>query len=186
MLEELDAIETQMKEQQRITRQLLMVAHVNPKDDPFYNRFNMKVTLPLTYSGKLDYLADLRARAEKLAQYSRDYIEDNKDRQEAAICVFTILTIIFPPISTVSSIFGMKTFDVPNMGQSQWMLWATVVPVTIVVAITSLFGRERYPGEREAVVVNQSHRASVDRTDRRRIYYEDHEDYLEVRRSLDW
>lgn len=50
MLEELDAIETQMKEQQRITRQLLMVAHVNPKDDLFYNRFNMKVTLPLTYS----------------------------------------------------------------------------------------------------------------------------------------
>lgn len=60
-------------------------------------------------------------------------IEANKDRQEAAILVFTAVTIIFLPLSFVSSIFGMNTYDIRNMGTRQWLFWATAVPVTVLV-----------------------------------------------------
>jgi nucleoside recognition membrane protein YjiH len=66
-------------------------------------------------------------------------IRDNKDRQEAAIYAFTIVTIIFLPISTVASVFGMNTNDVRNMGQSQWLFWAAALPLTTLVIAVSLF-----------------------------------------------
>jgi hypothetical protein len=66
-------------------------------------------------------------------------IRDNKDRQEAAIYAFTIVTIIFLPISTVASVFGMNTNDVRNMGQSQWLFWAVALPLTTLVIVVSLF-----------------------------------------------
>jgi hypothetical protein len=65
-------------------------------------------------------------------------IRDNKDRQEAAIYAFTIVTIIFLPISTVASVFGMNTYDIRNMGQSQWLFWATALPLTTIVIVVSL------------------------------------------------
>ena len=60
-------------------------------------------------------------------------IEANKDRQEAAILVFTAVTIIFLPLSFVSSVFGMNTYDIRNMNTRQWLFWATAVPVTVLV-----------------------------------------------------
>jgi Mg2+ and Co2+ transporter CorA len=45
----------------------------------------------------------------------------HKDKQEAAIYVFTTITIIFLPISTVAGIFGMNTQDMRNLESSQWL-----------------------------------------------------------------
>jgi hypothetical protein len=73
-------------------------------------------------------------------------IRDNKDRQEAAIYAFTIVTIIFLPISTVASVFGMNTNDVRNMGQSQWLFWAVALPLTTIVIVVSLFAAGIIPG----------------------------------------
>jgi hypothetical protein len=72
-------------------------------------------------------------------------IRDNKDRQEAAIYAFTIVTIIFLPISTVASVFGMNTNDVRNMGQSQWLFWAVALPLTTIVIVVSLFAAKIIP-----------------------------------------
>ena len=60
-------------------------------------------------------------------------IDSNKDRQEAAIYAFTIVTIIFLPLSTVASILGMNTFDVRNMTVNQWVFWATALPLMVVI-----------------------------------------------------
>ena len=60
-------------------------------------------------------------------------IEANKDRQEAAILLFTVVTIIFLPLSFMSSLFGMNTSDIRNMGKNQWIFWATAIPVTFLV-----------------------------------------------------
>ncbi|EHL00838.1 hypothetical protein M7I_3229 [Glarea lozoyensis 74030] len=65
-------------------------------------------------------------------------IRDNKDRQEAAIYAFTIVTIIFLPISTVASVFGMNTNDIRNMAQNQWLFWAAALPLTTIVIVVSL------------------------------------------------
>jgi NhaP-type Na+/H+ or K+/H+ antiporter len=49
------------------------------------------------------------------------------------------VTIIFLPISTVASVMGMNTADVRNMDKTQWVFWATALPLTVVVIVVSLF-----------------------------------------------
>ncbi|PCD22539.1 hypothetical protein FGRA07_03909 [Fusarium graminearum] len=66
-------------------------------------------------------------------------MEFTRDRQERAIYAFTLVTIIFLPISAVSSIFGMNTTDVRDMPYSQWLYWAVAIPVTIVVILIGLW-----------------------------------------------
>ena len=63
----------------------------------------------------------------------------NKDKQDAAIYTFTVVTIIFLPISTVASVLGMNTYDVRNMNETQWLFWAIALPLTAVVITVSLF-----------------------------------------------
>ncbi|CZR54996.1 uncharacterized protein PAC_04881 [Phialocephala subalpina] len=60
-------------------------------------------------------------------------IDYNKDRQEAAVYAFTIVTIIFLPLSTVASILGMNVNDVRNMELTQWVFWVTAIPLTFII-----------------------------------------------------
>lgn len=60
-------------------------------------------------------------------------IDTNKDRQEAAIYAFTIVTIVFLPLSTVAGILGMNTSDIRDMDFRQWIFWVSAVPLTVVV-----------------------------------------------------
>lgn len=60
-------------------------------------------------------------------------------RQENAVYAFTMVTIIFLPLGTVSSIFGMNTADIANMETGQWIYWATAIPTTLIVIIAGLW-----------------------------------------------
>ncbi|KAI9171608.1 hypothetical protein HJFPF1_01094 [Paramyrothecium foliicola] len=62
-----------------------------------------------------------------------------KDRQENAIFAFTIVTIIFLPLSSIASIFGMNTTDVRDMPFSQWLYWAVAIPVTMAIIVAGLW-----------------------------------------------
>ncbi|KAH6842412.1 hypothetical protein B0I37DRAFT_392979 [Chaetomium sp. MPI-CAGE-AT-0009] len=73
-----------------------------------------------------------------LADTNRNKIDYTKDRQERAIYAFTIVTVIFLPLSAVASIFGMNSSDVRDMELGQWAYWATAVPVTAVVVFLGL------------------------------------------------
>ena len=65
-------------------------------------------------------------------------IESNKDRQEAAIYAFTIVTVIFLPLSFVSSLLGMNTSDIRDMKQGQWLYWGAALPLTGLIIILCL------------------------------------------------
>jgi hypothetical protein len=80
--------------------------------------------------------SDFSEDLERAIAYKMDF---TRDRQERAIYAFTIVTIIFLPISAVSSIFGMNTTDVRDMPYSQWLYWAVAIPVTIVVILIGLW-----------------------------------------------
>ncbi|KAK4641757.1 LOW QUALITY PROTEIN: hypothetical protein QC761_503640 [Podospora bellae-mahoneyi] len=62
----------------------------------------------------------------------------DKIRQDKAIYAFTIVTVIFLPLSAISSIFGMNTADIRDMEDSQWIYWATAIPVTLAVILFGL------------------------------------------------
>lgn len=67
-----------------------------------------------------------------------DEIETNRNRQDSAIYVFTVVTVIFLPLSTVAGILGMNTNDVRNMEVDQWVFWAVAAPLTFVVVLVCL------------------------------------------------
>ncbi|KAL8813811.1 MAG: hypothetical protein Q9223_006928 [Gallowayella weberi] len=91
-------------------------------------------------------LEDRISNFNSLEQHARDLtsfnllrIESSKDRQEAAIVVFTVVTIIFLPLSFVTSFFGMNTTDIRDTNYPQWIFWATALPLTIAVVAIALF-----------------------------------------------
>lgn len=65
--------------------------------------------------------------------------EDSKDRQELAIYAFTIVTVIFLPLSFVAGVFGMNTSDIRDMEFGQWAYWASAIPVTVLVILIGLW-----------------------------------------------
>ncbi|OWP01047.1 hypothetical protein B2J93_6521 [Marssonina coronariae] len=81
---------------------------------------------------------EMREIASELGDWNIQKIDSNKDRQEAAIYAFTIVTIIFLPLSTVAGIMGMNTRDVRDMPFSQWVYWATALPLTALVIAVCL------------------------------------------------
>jgi Mg2+ and Co2+ transporter CorA len=85
-------------------------------------------------------------------------ITDTKDRQERAIYAFTIVTVVFLPLSSIASIFGMNSSDVRDMDIGQWAYWATALPVTVGVIFLGLWftgeldnARRRFVGGFERV-----------------------------------
>ena len=60
-------------------------------------------------------------------------IDVNKDRHEAALFSFTIVTVIFLPLSTVATILGMNTSDVRSMDEAQWLFWSAALPLMLVI-----------------------------------------------------
>ena len=81
---------------------------------------------------------DLREQVQKTVKVLRHNIEVAEESDSKAIRVFTIVTIVFLPLSFVASVFGMNTTDIRNMGSSQGLFWAIAIPVTAIIGGVSL------------------------------------------------
>ncbi|KAJ5032997.1 uncharacterized protein L3040_009582 [Drepanopeziza brunnea f. sp. 'multigermtubi'] len=81
---------------------------------------------------------EMREIASELGDWNIQKIDSNKDRQEAAIYAFTIVTIIFLPLGTIAGIMGMNTADIRAMPFRQWVYWATALPLTVTVIVLCL------------------------------------------------
>lgn len=55
------------------------------------------------------------------------------DSQNKSIMVFTVITVIFLPLSFFTSYFGMNTVDVRTMNGGQGFFWSIAGPISIVV-----------------------------------------------------
>jgi hypothetical protein len=88
---------------------------------------------------RIDGFLALQRSVDGLDVWQLSQIETNKDKQEAAITVFTLVTIIFLPLSFVSSVFGMNTSDVRDMDNTQWVFWVVAVPITTAIVLISLW-----------------------------------------------
>ena len=77
------------------------------------------------------------AYSRNFPQY-RNKLATTTYRQDRALYAFTIVTIIFLPLSFVATVFGMNTSDVRDMEMGQWAYWSTAVPITAVVVFLGL------------------------------------------------
>ena len=69
---------------------------------------------------------------------TRHGIEILEETNSKALLVFTTVTLIFLPLSFVSSVFGMNTRDIRDLDRGQWVFWASAIPLTLLVIIVSI------------------------------------------------
>ncbi|KAJ5630873.1 Mg2+ transporter protein CorA-like/Zinc transport protein ZntB [Penicillium longicatenatum] len=72
-------------------------------------------------------------RLESIATQTRNGVEVRQEDQSKAIMIFTIMTVVFMPLSFVTGYFGMNTNDIRNMESSQTLFWTVSIPFTVVI-----------------------------------------------------
>ncbi|EMD87717.1 hypothetical protein COCHEDRAFT_1182566 [Bipolaris maydis C5] len=82
---------------------------------------------------------DLIRRCSPLANRTKQSLEINDEDHGKAIMAFTVVTVIFLPLSFATSYFGMNTADIRDMNQKQGLFWIVAIPLTIVTVGACLF-----------------------------------------------
>jgi hypothetical protein len=80
----------------------------------------------------------LQDQIAKTAQVLRHNIEVAEEGHSKALLAFTLVTIIFLPLSFVASLFGMNTADMRNLQNTQSLFWAVALPLTAIIGGLSL------------------------------------------------
>nr|POE56258.1 hypothetical protein CFP56_50802 [Quercus suber] len=84
-------------------------------------------------------LQDLRDNTDRLVTRTIQLVNIRLEDHGRAIIVFTVVTIIFLPLSFVSSFFGINTVDIRNLQTSQWLFWVVAILTTLAVVGISMF-----------------------------------------------
>jgi hypothetical protein len=84
-------------------------------------------------------LTELHSNASNLLNRTIQLVNIRLEDHGKAILVFTIVTIIFLPLSFVSSFFGMNTIDIREMTQGQGVFWIVSCCLTTGVVGFAVF-----------------------------------------------
>jgi hypothetical protein len=84
-------------------------------------------------------LIELRDSCNNLINRTIQLVNIRLEDHGKAIMVFTIVTIVFLPLSFVASYFGMNTSDIRNMQATQRLFWTVAGGLTAGVAGLSIF-----------------------------------------------
>ena len=101
-----------------------------------------------------DNYDDLQDTADRLAQQTTQRLEIQQEDHGKAILVFTIVTIVFLPLSFVTGLLGMNTADIRAQSNGQWLFWAIALPLTAAVLVLSVligYWGDRFRGALEAL-----------------------------------
>ncbi|KAJ5504765.1 hypothetical protein N7463_007639 [Penicillium fimorum] len=82
-------------------------------------------------NAELGAISLLNIKLDSLANQTRSGVDVRQEDQGKAILVFTIVTVVFMPLSFVTSYLGMNTNDIRNMTSSQTLFWAISAPLTV-------------------------------------------------------
>ncbi|KAL9059162.1 MAG: hypothetical protein Q9162_001380 [Coniocarpon cinnabarinum] len=88
---------------------------------------------------ELQDLIELRTNTNELVNRTVQLVNIRLEDHGQAILVFTIVTVIFLPLSFLSSFFGMNVSDIRDMQSSQWLFWTCAASLTIAVVGISTF-----------------------------------------------
>lgn len=104
--------------------------------------------IELRREGRDEYVENLfsqfRKELERATKALRHNIEITEEGNSKAILIFTLVTIIFLPLSFVASVFGMNTSDIRDMNSDQTLFWAIALPVTGTIGTISLIAAYRH------------------------------------------
>ncbi|ORY15245.1 hypothetical protein BCR34DRAFT_558931 [Clohesyomyces aquaticus] len=80
---------------------------------------------------KEDY-TEMIERCGPLSESTKQSAEINEEDHGKAILIFTIVTVIFVPLSFITSYLGMNTSDIRDMTNKQSLFWEIAIPLTTV------------------------------------------------------
>lgn len=100
---------------------------------------------------RLEALEQLLRRVTRLIEDTKTSVEINDDDHGKAILVFTIVTLVFLPLSFVASFLGMNTADIRNQTANQVLYWIIALPVTAGVVIIALVIGYKYEAMRDYI-----------------------------------
>ena len=109
-------------------------------------------------------LGDIDSRLEDVSKHVARMLEIQQEDNGNSIFVFTIVTIIFLPLSWATSYLGMNTADVRSLNQGQWLYWVIALPVTIVVIAVAIVVVLKGEMLRELVVKNRVAKETAPKT----------------------
>ncbi|KAJ5480061.1 hypothetical protein N7530_005570 [Penicillium desertorum] len=72
-------------------------------------------------------------KLDSLATQTSKGVDVRQEDQAKAILVFTIVTVVFMPLSFFTSYLGMNTSDIRDMESSQSLFWTISIPLTVVI-----------------------------------------------------
>ncbi|RMZ71165.1 Mg2+ transporter [Pyrenophora seminiperda CCB06] len=75
---------------------------------------------------------DLISHCRPLSNRTKQILEISEEDHGKAIMIFTVVTVIFLPLSFATSYFGMNTADIRDMNQTQSLFWSVAIPLTIL------------------------------------------------------
>jgi Mg2+ and Co2+ transporter CorA len=78
---------------------------------------------------------ELRDRAVRLTRENVQLVETRQDENSNSIFIFTIVTIVFLPLTFVSGFFGMNLSGIAGTTSGTVHFWEVAVPLTIAIAI---------------------------------------------------
>jgi hypothetical protein len=85
-----------------------------------------------------------RKYLEQLGRDLRDTLQTGKQSLEIleedhgkAIRLFTVVTIIFLPLTFVATVLGMNTSDIRNLQKTQTLYWEIALPLTAIVILVA-------------------------------------------------
>ncbi|RMJ22922.1 CorA-like Mg2+ transporter protein [Aspergillus sp. HF37] len=129
--EELDSIISVTETQQRVIRAFKMQS---PQRQPTQNAWYWELDPVFRMlEDNVGVYKDLKVQIDKLKRQVTLQVELKQDNNSKAILVFTIVTVIFLPLSFMTSYFGMNARDIRDMATGQWIFWAISVPLTTSV-----------------------------------------------------
>ncbi|RJE21232.1 CorA-like Mg2+ transporter protein [Aspergillus sclerotialis] len=130
--EELDSIINVTENQQRIIKDFMSQSpHCLPTQNAWVRELDAAHRM---LEDKVWVYRDLKVLIDKLRNQVKLQVELKQDNNNKAILVFTTVTVIFLPLSFMTSYFGMNTPDIRDMATGQWIFWAIAAPVTVFVA----------------------------------------------------
>ena len=127
------------------TRQINLIQnYINVLDDNSYEQENPTRSSMFPHERTLletclynlqlarDDYKDLIRLCRPLSDRTKQILEINEEDHGKAIMIFTVVTVIFLPLSFATSYFGMNTADIRDMNQTQSLFWSVAIPLTIL------------------------------------------------------
>lgn len=148
--EEIEIVHDVIKEQKKVVKQFKMNLNPRPCTASSVNR-SLNFAFEETSLNEIirnlraheASCMDLQVRAKQLAIRQVQLVEAFQDGSNLAILAFTLMTIIFLPLSTVAGFYGMNFADFPSTTRgdaSPQQFWKVAAPLTCTILVICLFG----------------------------------------------